>query len=221
MRAKTMPTPSRAVTLSFAIACLCTAGVLQGAWADSPTTYKWVDDQGVVHYGDSIPPQYAQKESSVLNKQGVQIGHKDALKSPAQLAAESAAADQAARLKQHDSFLLATYTSVKDIEQLRDERLLQIKGQRVAAEQYVASLSARLSALQTRAQNFKPYSTRADARRMPDDLAEQMVHTLNDIRSQKAALTTSQEEEAKTQSQFQADIDRYKELRAAQAAAVR
>jgi len=48
-----------------------------------------------------------------------------------------------------------------------------------------------------------------------------MVHTLNDIRTQKAALTTSQEEEVKTQTQFQADIDRYRELRAAQAAAIR
>jgi hypothetical protein len=180
-----------------------------------------VDEQGIVHYGDSIPPQYAQKESSLLNKEGVVVGHKDALKSAAQLAAESAAAEQAARQKQHDSFLLATYTSVKDIEQLRDERLLQIKGQRVAAEQYVASLGERLSALQTRALNFKPYSSKPDAHRMPDDLAEQMVHTINDIRTQKAALTTSQEEEAKTQAQFQADIDRYKELRAAQAAAIR
>ena len=53
---------------------------------------------------------------------------------------------------------------------------------------------------------------------MPDDLAEQMVHTLNDIRAQRAALVTSREEEAKTQAQFQSDIDRYKELRAAQAA---
>ena len=23
--------------------------------------YKWVDEQGVVHYGDNIPPQYAQQ----------------------------------------------------------------------------------------------------------------------------------------------------------------
>jgi len=171
-----------------------------------------------VHYGDSIPPQYAQKESTVLNKQGVAIGHNAATKSATELAADASAQEQAARQKQHDSFLLATYTSVKDIEQLRDERLLQIKGQRVAAEQYVASLGERLTSLQARAQNFKPYSTRPDARRMPDDLAEQMVHTLNDIRAQKAALGTSQEEETKTQAQFQSDIDRYKELRAAQAA---
>jgi hypothetical protein len=212
---KTMPTPVRAAPLSIALLWLC-AGA-GAAWADTQT-YKWVDDQGVVHYGDSIPPQYSGKESTILNKAGVPIGHNAAAKSAAELAADAAAQEQLARQKQHDTFLLGTYTSVKDIEQLRDERLLQIKGQRVAAEQYVASLGERLSALQTRAQNFKPYSTRPDAHRMPDDLAEQMVHTLNDIRAQKAALSTSQEEEAKTEAQFQSDIDRYKELRAAQAA---
>jgi hypothetical protein len=214
-----MPTTAHATKLAFALTCVYAWGT--ACWADAPATYKWVDDQGVVHYGDSIPPQYAQKESTLLNKQGVPIGHRDGAKSPAELAAAADAEQLAARQKQRDSFLLATYTSVKDIEQLRDERLLQIKGQRVAAEQYVASLSERLTALQTRAQNFKPYSTRADAHRMPDDLAEQMVHTLNDIRAQKTALNTSLEEEAKTQSQFQSDIDRYRELRAAQAAVVR
>ena len=55
---------------------------------------------------------------------------------------EATAQEQLRRQKQHDSFLLATYTSVKDIEQLRDERLLQVHGQRVAAEQYVASVWA-------------------------------------------------------------------------------
>jgi hypothetical protein len=211
---KTMPKLVRAAPLSFALLWLCAGAAV--AWAEGQT-YKWVDDQGVTHYGDSIPPQYAQKESTILNKEGVPIGHNAAAKSAAELAAEATVQEQQARQKQHDAFLLGTYTSVKDIEQLRDERLLQIKGQRVAAEQYVASLSERLSALQARAQNFKPYSTRPDAHRMPDDLAEQMVHTLNDIRAQKAALTTSQEEEAKTQAQFQTDIDRYRELRAAQA----
>ena len=211
-----MPRPAFAATLSFALLCLGTWGAACGS--ENPAAYKWVDDQGVMHYGDRIPPQYAQKESTLLNKEGVPIGHKDAPKSAAEQAADASAQEQLARQKQHDSFLLATYTSVKDIEQLRDERLLQVKSQRVAAEQYVATLSERLATLQARAQNFKPYSTRPDAHRMPDDLAEQMVHTINDIRTQKAALTLSQEAEAKTQTQFQSDIDRYKELRAAQAA---
>ena len=211
-----MPRLARAATVSFALVCACTWGA--ACRAENPAAYKWVDDQGVTHYGDRIPPQYAQKESTLLNKDGVPIGRKEATKSAAEQAADAEAQEELARQKQHDNFLLATYTSVKDIEQLRDERLLQVKSQRVAAEQYVATLSERLASLQARAQNFKPYSTRPDAHRMPDDLAEQMVHTINDIRTQKAALSLSLEAEAKTQAQFQSDIDRYRELRAAQAA---
>jgi hypothetical protein len=213
---KTMPRFVGATTLSFATLCLCAAAA--ASWADGTTVYKWVDDQGVVHYGDRIPPQYAQKESTTLNGEGVAIGHRDATKSSAELEAAASAEQQAERQKQHDTFLLTTYTSVKDIEQLRDERMSQVKAQRVATEQYIASLSERLAALQTRAQMFKPYSTRPDAHRMPDDLAEQMVHTINDIRSQRAALNSGKEEETKTEAQFQADIDRFKELRPDQAA---
>ncbi|HTY49378.1 MAG TPA: DUF4124 domain-containing protein [Steroidobacteraceae bacterium] len=175
--------------------------------------YKWVDEHGEVHYGDSIPPQYAQQATTMLNSQGVAIGHKDALKSAAQLAAEAAAKAAADKQKQHDNFLLATYTSVKDIEQLRDERLDQIHGQRIAAEAYVQTLSERLGQLQARAQEFRPYNTRPDARKMPDDLAEQMVHTMNDIKTEKAAMLAGEQEEASVRDAFQSDIDRFQQLR--------
>ena len=33
--------------------------------------YRWTDEQGVVHYGDHIPPQYANQERAILNSQGV------------------------------------------------------------------------------------------------------------------------------------------------------
>ena len=91
--------------------------------------------------------------------------------------------------KQHDAFLVSTYTSVKDIEALRDVRLDQLKGQRAAAEQYVEGLRVRLAALQTSAFSFRPYSARAGARRMPDDLAENLVRTVNELREQSNALS--------------------------------
>ena len=177
-------------------------------------TYKWTDDQGVVHYGDSVPPQYAQKERAVLNNRGVEVRKLDAQKTPEQLAAEERARQDDFKQKQHDAFLMNTYTSVKDIEALRDLRLDQMRAQRVAAEQYVDGLHARLSALQERAQNFKPYSPRPNAHRMPDDVAEDLVHTLNELRTQKNALTAKTEEETNLRAQFQTDIERYRELRA-------
>ncbi len=178
-------------------------------------TYRWTDEQGVIHYGDRVPPQYAQQERSVLNSRGVEVRKLEAQKTPEQLAAEQRNQQNILRQKQHDAFLMNTYTSVKDIEALRDLRLDQLQGQKTAAEQYVDSLRSRLSALQARARIFKPYSPRPEAHRMPDDLAEDLVHTLNELRTQSNVLVTKNEEETTLKAQFQADIERYRELHAA------
>jgi hypothetical protein len=174
--------------------------------------YRWVDEQGVVHYGDNIPPQYASQERTVLNRDGVEVGHLDGQKTPEQTAADARARAESLKQRQHDSFLVSTYTSVKDIEALRDARLDQMQGQRAAAEQYVESLRARLGTLQARALNFRPYSARADARRMPDDLAENLVRTLDEMRTQSNSLATRSEEEKNLRAQFDADIERYRQL---------
>jgi Domain of unknown function (DUF4124) len=174
--------------------------------------YRWVDENGVVHYGDQVPPQYAQKEQAVLNSQGVVVRRLEAQKTPEQLAADARVQQGVLRQKQHDSFLLTTYTSVADIEALRDVRLDQLRGQRVAAEQYVENLHSRLSALQTRAEHFKPYNTRPEARRMPDDLAEDLVRTMNELHTQSGVLVAKGQEEAALRAEFQADIERYRQL---------
>jgi hypothetical protein len=174
--------------------------------------YRWVDEQGVVHYGDHIPPQYASQERSILNAQGVEVGHLDGQKTPEQQAAAARAREALMKQRQHDAFLVSTYTSVKDIESLRDVRLDQLKGQRAAAEQYVESLRARLASLQSRALSFRPYNASADARRMPDDLAENLVLTANELHEQSSALTANNQAETTLRAQFQADIERYREL---------
>jgi hypothetical protein len=177
-----------------------------------PIAYRWVDEQGVVHYGDNIPPQYASKEKALINSDGVEVGRVDAEKSSEQVAAEARDKAALAKQKQHDAFLITTYTSVKDIEALRDARLDQLKGQRSASEQYMDSLRVRLASLQTRAMTFQPYSARADARRMPDDLAEDLVRTVNELHAQTTALALRNEEETELRAQFQSDIERYREL---------
>ncbi len=116
--------------------------------------------------------------------------------------------------QQHDNFLLTTYTSTKDIERLRDERLDQLDGQIKAANAYIESLDGRLKALQARALLFKPYSKKPDARRMPDDLAEQLVRTSNDLRTQHKAMDKRLQDQTEVRSQFEADISRYRELTA-------
>ena len=205
------PLPLFAVLLVLATSAAVAAPSTPKA-SQKGIAYRWVDENGEVHYGDNVPPQYADKDRALLNGQGVEVGHIEGERTPEQLKAEQAARAAVAAKKQHDHFLISTYPSVKDIEALRDERLEQMKGQRVAAEQYVESLRARLAALQTRALNYAPYSDSPGARRMPDDLAENLVRTANELRDQSAAFATKNAEEAQLRAQFQADIERYREL---------
>jgi hypothetical protein len=181
---------------------------------DKSVAYRWIDEQGVVHYGDRIPPQYATKERAVLNSQGVEVRHMEAQRTPEQAAADARIHQDIMRQKQHDAFLLSSYTSVKDIEALRDLRLDQLQAQKSAAQQYVESLHGRLSTLQDRAKVFKPYNTRPGAHRLPDDVAEDLVHTLNELRTQSNIVANKNEEESTLKDQFQADIDRYVQLHA-------
>jgi len=207
-------TPLKLTSLLASVTLLVSAQALAATPGNAPkaVAYRWVDAQGVVHYGDHIPPEYAGQDRTVINGEGVTVGHLDAQKSPQQLATEEH--DQAELLKrrQHDAFLVSTYASVKDIEALRDLRLDQLRSQRTAGEQYVQLLHVRLTALQARALTFRPYSERADARRMPDDLAENLVRTVSEMREQSNSLATKSEVENSLRTQFQADIDRYREL---------
>jgi hypothetical protein len=216
-----MPRPHRSIALLAA--CLAAWAVHaqaetrgRPAKPDAPA-YKWVDDKGVLHYGDRIPPEYTKRERTVLNRQGVEVGRLEAQKTPEQVAEDQRRAEQAARVRDHDSFLLTTYSSVRDIEQLRDQRLQQMADQRKSTETYIDSLQNRLDALQSRAQVFRPYNESPSARRMPDQLAEELVRTVNEVRRQRSGLDERRTEEAQLRSQFQSDIDRFRQIRSGSA----
>jgi hypothetical protein len=175
-------------------------------------TYKWVDEFGITHYGDSVPAASAQQGRSELNSQGVEVKQV-----PKQLTgteaeqAQQAAADKA-RMRQHDSFLLTTYTSAKDIEQLRDERLSLVNGQMDIARGSVEQTSQRLATIETRMRSFKPWAKSPNARRLPDQLVEEVVRTLQERNLLQATLTSREQEKKDMRAQFDSDLMRYREL---------
>jgi hypothetical protein len=217
----------RKATLFLAI-LLASALGLPAAYAQSPRpagsgakeTYKWTDKDGVVHYGDHVPAEYSQVEQHMLNSQGLEVGKKQAEMNPKEAAEYAAKQKEEARRKQHDMFLISTYPSVKEIENVRDVRLDQINGQIIAAEAYISSLTTRVDGLKHRALIFAPYNTKPGARRMPDDLAEEMVRAMSELRTQNSALDAKKAEHQNVVAQFDADIKRFKELRTSAAARV-
>jgi hypothetical protein len=195
-----------AAASSMLLACATTM-----AWSQA-RAYKWVDKEGVVHYGDMIPPEYAEQARQELNRQGVPVRDY-----PRQLSASEAEAAQKAeaeekRRKQRDTSLLTNYTKVSDIEQLRDERIALIDGQMELARGSLATADQQLNALRTRMSSFKPYSSASNARRLPDQLAEEVVRALSERRSMNAQLEQRARERAEQLAAFNADIARFQEL---------
>ena len=218
-----MPAMRKATPFHVVLATACLATAAQPPQPHSSsgatkTTYKWVDEKGVIHYGDSVPAEYSQREQRQLNPQGVEIDKRQAEMTSAEAAAFAAKRKEELDRKNHDLFLVSTYSSVKEIEDVRNARLDQINGQISAAEAYIASLTTRVDGLKQRSMVFSPYNTKPGARRMPDDLAEEMVRALSELRTQNAALDIRRKERDSVVATFDGDIKRFKELRSSAAA---
>src|SRR6202040_3987099 len=208
MRLKNVASTVCALGLLAAAGLAATAGAGTGR-----TVYKWVDQQGVTHYGDHIPPEYAAQEQQVINAQGVEISRLEAQKTPEQLAAEEQKKTEAQQARDRDRNLLNTYASVQEIERLRDQRMTLVSDQIKVPSQFLEVLNGRLKKLRLGSMHFKPYNSDPAAAAMPDQVAEDLVRVGNDIRTQEQNLHEKRSEEATMRKQFESDIDRFKQLK--------
>jgi len=185
--------------------------------AEQQKLYRWVDKNGQVHYGDSIPPEYAEQDRDILNRQGVRIGHEEGLVTPEEASAK-AAADKAAKevqqKKLRDRVLLQMYQSVEEIEVLRDRRLELIEAQLTIQEQSLANLRAKNTQLEKQAARFLPRSKAPDAQPLPEGLGLDLQRSASDIVTQQQNLEKKRAERESIRATFGADIKRFKELRA-------
>jgi hypothetical protein len=202
-----------AASVLAVVALLASVALAGGAGAATRKMYKWVDNQGVTHYGDQIPPEYASQEQHIINAQGVEIDRRDAEKSAAQVAAEEQQKIDAEQTQNRDRNLLNTYVSIQEIERLRDQRLTLLSDQIKVTSQFLEILNGRLRKLRTSSMVFKPYNVNPNAQPMPDQLAEDLVRVGNDIRTQEQNLRQKRTEETSMRQQFESDINRFKELK--------
>ena len=192
---------------------LASPGFATGPENNGRVVYKWVDEQGVTHYGDHIPPEYSAQEQHVINSQGVEISRLEAQKTPEQLAAEDQKKAEAEQNRNRDRNLLTTYASVQEIERLRDQRVTLVSDQIKVTSQFLEVLNGRLQKLRDGSTHFKPYSADPNAPAMPDQFAEDLVRVGNDIRTQQQNLREKHSEETAMSKQFESDIERFKELK--------
>ncbi len=177
--------------------------------------YRWVDDTGVVHYGDLVPPEYADAEKQVLNMRGVTIDIMRGKKTAEEIAEENRIAElrrQEKLQRRQDEALLATYLSVDEIIMHRDRRIELFQAQSRVTELYLRNMMHRMAALRQEASNYRPYSEDPDARMIDPELAEDLLVTKATIKRHQANLARFREDEQNIVARFDGDIDRFKSL---------
>ena len=179
--------------------------------------YRWVDDTGVVHYGDLVPPEYADAEKQVLNTRGVIIDIMRGKNTAEEIAEENRIAElrrQEKLQRRQDEALLATYLSVDEIIMHRDRRIELFQAQSRVTELYLRNMMHRMAALREEASNYRPYSEDPDAQMIDPELAEDMLVTKATIKRHQANLARFREDEQNIVARFDGDIDRFKSLTA-------
>lgn len=198
----------RALLLILAVATATTAYA---------KTYRWVDENGRVHYGDRIPAKYAQQQVQTLNQRGVVVDEKNAPKTAEELAAEQAQreADAEAKRRQeeqnrYDQFLLSTYSTQDQILQRRDDQLAILDSRIASGEKSVSESKATLSSLKSREDTLK-----SQDKAVPQKLQKQILEFETVVRSSEAALDAMREEREKVYNEFERDLNRFIQLKSA------
>ena len=183
---------------------------------ESDRVYRWVDEQGQVHYGDSIPPRYSDLPKQVLNEHAVKVDDIEGRKTDEQRAAERAAAELAVQKEMQaraDQALLSTYLSVDEIVMHRDRRIELFQAQSRVTELYLRNLERRLTKLKRDAAKFRPYSDDPEAPLIDPDLVADINETQDTISRHQQNLLKFQEDERLMVARFEGDITRFKTLK--------
>ena len=176
---------------------------------------KWVDEQGQVHYGDRVPPQYIHKERDVLNQRGIVVESVPAAKTPEELAEERRleavrqeieriAAEQAFR----DKVLLDTFTTERDIVAARDARLETIDSQVQLTESIIEDHQQQMAEVGERVKRLEQLG-----RAIPENLTGKLVALSKQLEISFQYIEQKGEERKRIVEQFDRDLKRFRELK--------
>lgn len=176
--------------------------------------YKWMDENGKVHYGDRVPPQYAKQQREVMNEQGVTTKTLSRQKTPEELAAEKKARDEAAaaaelkkKQDEADRNLLQTYPSVQAIDEARTERLNLIDSNLRMAQKSRTGVDDSLQKL-----NARKAGAEKNGGKAPAPLLSQIKDHQRKLKETDHAIAKMQQDRGKLSAKFDQDKKRYLEL---------
>ena len=192
------------------------AGLL--AWpATAASLKKCVDEKGGTHYYDKNPPAACKdQEITEMNTRGVV---KKTIAAPPSEGELKSQEEEAARKKEEekrlamqqrrDTALLQTYTNEKEIDLARDRNLQAADAAIQSIEPRLNAARARLDQRAKQAENFNK-----QGKPLPDWLAEEMAASEKELARLDAEMAVKQKERDDIRARFEADKERFRELKA-------
>jgi hypothetical protein len=175
--------------------------------------YKWVDNNGVTHYGETVPPEYADKDRVELNQAGRVIKNEEALTPERRRTKEQEEAKEREEAKvalerqRHDKTLINTYSSVKEIDLARARSLQQIDARINVINSSLKSANDNLATLQKEAENLTQTN-----KKIPPSLEEDLQQAQTRLAKLQKEMEGPQAEKASMEARYDADKARYIEL---------
>jgi len=177
--------------------------------------FKWVDKSGKTHYGDTIPPEYADQGNEQLDKRGQVVNKTDAALTPAQIKARDEAAakvkkekEDALELQRRDKALLATYTELKEIDSSLQRNLGALDVQVKSNELRIKSAQGRLDGLKKQEANFAQRK-----KPVPGDIANAIKATEGEIAQVRGNIAKLEQNKTAMRQRYAADKARFRELK--------
>lgn len=177
-------------------------------------SFKWVDDKGHTHYGDVIPPEYANRTSVELDDKGRTIKTQEVLteeqrRQREEENAKKRAEDIAAQnQRRRDRMLLKSYSSEAEIDAARERNLKQIEPGLLGAQERLKEARQKLHKSRTERDAY------IDSGRplMPDALLKQIADDDQAVNQAEQDMAQRQAEIAAIRARAEADKQRYREL---------
>jgi hypothetical protein len=175
--------------------------------------YKWVDDEGRTHMGDTIPAKYANKDRVEMDKSGrvvktTKFLTKEELKAKKEAEAKELAAQKIRKAqKRYDDTLLYTYSNSDEIDLARHRNLQQVNARVSSSESQIEIIKNTLQDLKdetaARTKAGKPVSA---------SLEQDIAQTKERLLKVRQGLKNYQAEKETLDARYDADKARYQEL---------
>ena len=177
--------------------------------------YRWVDDQGEVHYTDQVPPSQADKARARLSEQGLAVETRPAVPTGEELERarelERQKAEEERRRAERqaeDERLLKRYRTVEELELARDGRVAAVEAVIQAKRDGVRNESHRLVELDKERQTLHKVG-----KSLPDELRGKIEASTTRIRADYAEIVDSEYRKQAVQEEFERAIERFRQLR--------